>query len=378
MENQYETRGKTLNFSQATRTSDITVDTAWMKQHDEQRAEFMKLIWQRLVFGLVMVGAAVALYVYGHWIFGSIAALLALFALALVFLLHNASGSAAYTSGALVPAIVVRTAPIELLALANVDCSEEDAGLEAQWAYKRFSVKRLPLHQVALGERVPCIALFGGEEDGRWTQFDPRPLCWATSDAAAIRRNTARIDGSEWEMLSHITDDTTAANGDIVLLGTNESTGRAEAMIRTIIYGEISFRYPETWKVETEDYDEGSYQIACEKKGDNSSAILTLTADPSQISASDKLHDALRSMRKQKIYQNIHLQPIESTTTFVSDGFFCSYTFSVSGTDLFGRLHTFRAGDKTFTLIMQDEQADLDATFKFFTDSFTVGHHTME
>ena len=225
MDNQNETTGKPLNFSQATRTSDITVDTAWMKQYDEQRPQFMKLIWQRLVFGLVMGGTAVALYAYGHWIFGSVAALLALFALALVFLLHNASGGAAYTSGALVPAIVVRTAPIELLVLANVDCSEEeDADLNAQWAYKRFSVKRLPVHQVELGERVPCIALFGGAQDGRWTRFDPRPLCWATSDAAAIRRNTARIDDSEWDMLSHITDDTTAANGDIVLLDTDKST----------------------------------------------------------------------------------------------------------------------------------------------------------
>ena len=224
MDNQNETTGKTFNFSQATRTSDIEVDAAWMKQHDEQRPQFMKLIWQRLVPGFILLGVAAVLYVYGHWVYGSIAILAALSLLFFACLYYNAAGSAAYTSGALLPAIVVRTAPIELLALANVDCSEEDADLDAQWAYKRFSVKRLPVHRVELGERVPCIALFGGAQDGRWTRFDPRPLCWATSDAAAIRRNTARIDDSEWDMLSHITDDTTAANGDIVLLDTDKST----------------------------------------------------------------------------------------------------------------------------------------------------------
>ncbi len=224
MDNQNETTGKTFNFSQATRTSDIEVDAAWMKQHDEQRPQFMKLIWQRLVPGFILLGVAAVLYVYGHWVYGSIAILAALSLLFFACLYYNAAGSAAYTSGALLPAIVVRTAPIELLALANVDCSEEDADLDAQWAYKRFSVKRLPVHRVELGERVPCIALFGGAQDGRWTRFDPRPLCWATSDAAAIRRNIERIDDSEWDMLSHITDDTTAANGDIVLLDTDKST----------------------------------------------------------------------------------------------------------------------------------------------------------
>ena len=224
MDNQNETTGKTFNFSQATRTSDIEVDAAWMKQHDEQLPKFMKLIWQRLVPGFILLGVAAVLYVYGHWVYGSIAILAALSLLFFACLYYNAAGSAAYTSGALVPAIVVRTAPIELLALANVDCSKEDADLEAQWAYKRFSVKRLPVHRVELGERVPCMALFGGAKDGRWTRFEPRPLCWATSDAAAIRRNIERIDDTEWDMLSHITDDTTAADEDIVLLDIDEST----------------------------------------------------------------------------------------------------------------------------------------------------------
>ena len=224
MDNQNETTRKTFNFSQATRTSDIEVDAAWMKQHDEQLPKFMKLIWQRLVPGFILLGVAAVLYVYGHWVYGSIAILAALSLLFFAYLYYNAAGSAAYTSGALVPAIVVRTSPIELLALANVDCSKEDADLDAQWAYKRFSVERLPVHRVELGERVPCMALFGGAKDGRWTRFEPRPLCWATSDAAAIRRNIARIDDSEWDMLSHITDDTTAADEDIVLLDIDEST----------------------------------------------------------------------------------------------------------------------------------------------------------
>jgi|GEM_PF-3210360 hypothetical protein len=38
-ENQNEKTEKSFNFSQATRKSDITVDTAWMKQHDELRAD---------------------------------------------------------------------------------------------------------------------------------------------------------------------------------------------------------------------------------------------------------------------------------------------------------------------------------------------------
>lgn len=367
--NNKDEMGKSFNFSRASRTSDVEVNRELMRKYDEQRAKFVKLGRRHLGLFLIMFSLSLKLYVDGLWLWGSLPMLIALFALFKWYVYRNASGSSAYTSGLLVPAVVVRTNPIELAALANVLC--DDVGLE-QIACKRFSVKNLPIHRIAEGERVPCMALFGGKEKGMWTNFEPRPLCWVTEDAEAIRRNIDRIEEREWNLLSKIASETSAAEEDIVLLDVDEQTGEVRVRMNRAEHGGVSFDYPETWKMEIENLGEESYHIICEKKGDDSQEIVTITAEKPEKNVAEKMKAVLDGMRKQKVYANMHTQPLENTTDYGFDEVLCRFTTDFSGVKYFGKIYVFAAAGKTFTILMQDEEEAFERKFKFFADSFAV------
>ena len=368
MENQNET-GSSFNFSRASRTSDVEVNKELMKKYDEQRAMLMRLSWRQFGLFLIMFSLSLKLYVDAHWVWGTLPMLIALFALFRFYMYRNAGGSSAYTSGLLVPAIIVRTNPVELVALADVCC--DDTG-EEQFAYKRFAVKSLPMHKVVEGERIPCMALFGGSTNGQWTNFEPRPLCWVTDDAAAIKRNIDRIEEREWDILSKITDDTSAATDDIVLLDMDKHTGEVRRKTNKIEYEDVSFCYPDSWKTEREEGDNGSYYIYCEKKGDNSSEIITITAVSAQIDVFAKLAETLNTMKEQKVYRNMCTEPVRNVSLGDNDAILCSFVCSFSGTKYFGRIYILNVSGKTFTVLMQDEEDAFENKFKFFTDSFTI------
>jgi len=368
MENQNET-GSSFNFSRASRTSDVEVNKELMKKYDEQRAKLIRLSWRPLGFFLIMLSLSLKLYVDAHWVWGTLPMLVALFALFRFYAYRNAGGASAYTSGLLVPAIVVRTNPIELIALADVCC--DDAGDE-QFAYKRFAVKNLPLHKVVEGERIPCMALFGGSTNGQWANFEPRPLCWVTDDANAIKHNIDRIEEREWDILRKITDDTTAATDDIVLLDVDKHTSEVRRKTNKIAYGGLSFCYPDSWKIEKEEGDNGIHYIYCEKKGDDSSEIISVNVVSPQVDVLAKLEETLNSMKQQEVYHNMSTEPVRNVSLRDNDAILCSFVCSFSNTKYFGRIYILNVSGKTFTVLMQDEEDDFENKFKFFTDSFTI------
>lgn len=362
--------GKSFNFSRASRTSDVEVNRELMKKYDEQRSKFVKLGKLQLGLFLIMFSFSLKLYVDGLWLWGSLTMLIALFALFRWYVYRNAAGGSAYTSGLLVPAVVVQTHPIELVALANVLCDDVEP---EQLACKRFSVKNLPMHPIAAGERVPCMALFGGKEKGMWTNFEPRPLCWITEDAEAIRRNVERIEEREWDILSKIAGEMPAAGDDIVLLDADEQTGEVKIRMNKMEHRGVSFDYPETWKTEVEDLGEESCHIVCEKKGDNSQEIVTVTSEKSgKEDIAGKMETVLEGMRKQEVYANMHPLPFENTADYGFEEVLCRFTTDFSGVKYFGKIYVFTAAGKTFTILMQDEEDAFDRKFRFFTDSFAV------
>ena len=51
--------------------------------------------------------------------------------------------------------------------------------------------------------QVPCVSLFGAtdEEHPFYTNFEPRPLVWGTSEAGVVEQARRAIDDEEWLLL---------------------------------------------------------------------------------------------------------------------------------------------------------------------------------
>lgn len=360
---------KSFNFSNASRTAQLTVNKALVNKYDEYHTRYIKLSWRYFGVFIIFLSIALKLYAGGHWAWALLPTLIALFAAFRFYTHRNAAGTSAYTSGLLVPAMVASTQPLELLALADVNATENEP---PQWAYKHFAVNALPLHQPVVGERIPCVALFGGKVYDRWTNFEPRPLCWATDDAEVLKSNMEAIEEHEWNLLAGIVDDTTAAQNDIILLHIDEQTGVATPKMNKIAYGGVEFCYPDSWRNELEEIGEGSYFLSCEKKGDASQEIVIVTVEKCECTPDQKIEADMNEKAMQGTYKNTVAQPIEKTTVHGANESCCRFTAQVNGSHIVGLLYAMVENEKLITIFMQDTEDDFDRKFAFFNQSFKV------
>lgn len=200
-----------LNISYATRNPDITIEESLYNAHDTYLPKLRKVSGIALAIALLFVVFTVILMSKGSWLLAIPLALVALIALFFSRASMAAGGGSAYKSGLLIPAEVTSTNPVQIVALANIsnkddDDDEQSDETEVQWAAKRLNIPSLPLHEPAVGQRVPCAALFGGSSKGLHVAFEPRPLSWATSNIEEIKRNEEVITQEEWDFLQEIVD----------------------------------------------------------------------------------------------------------------------------------------------------------------------------
>ena len=71
---------------------------------------------------------------------------------------------------------------------------------------KLSEFKRIPGYKLAVGDVVPCSSQYDERANGRWGDFDSYPLSFATSDAAALARNTEMLVEQETEMIRECLD----------------------------------------------------------------------------------------------------------------------------------------------------------------------------
>ncbi len=182
--------GRNLNFSVAQRAMNTPPDPERVAQYDTYPAKGNALQYIALVLALVCMGGAFYLYKGGGWITGT----LALIAGAFLALLSRSFGKAttikaiAYENGLLIPGVITSLAPLEITALANVGTTEDQPSV---YGAIRMAVAELPGHRLALGERVPCVALFGMGQKGYRRHFEPRPVCWGYEPAIVEQATTA-------------------------------------------------------------------------------------------------------------------------------------------------------------------------------------------
>lgn len=199
--------GSPLSDSIATRSCRIEVDTERLCHCDLHAANARRSRNIYLALSLLLLGGAVSMFATGHWVWGAGGLLMAAF-MGLLSRAHQlVLNINPYASGLLVPGTVVDPGKREIIVLANVDLSDLDGDPQqqrpAQWACRRICVKNLSPHQLKVGERVPCVALFGNPNETvhRYKFFNPYPLAWATADLEAINRDAERISQGEWNLL---------------------------------------------------------------------------------------------------------------------------------------------------------------------------------
>jgi hypothetical protein len=181
-----------------------------LKLHDEYPAARSPFFYVALFLMIAAACVTFALYKGGSWIWGTLALIITLLLGAFVRSYANPllMKRVAYESGLLVPAILVNNEPLELIAMADMR-AEEDR--DAVFGCVKIKVNTLPNHQIKVGEKVPCVALFGMANGGYRRNFEPRPVAWGYKDANVIRQaiESVAVDGApddtdfqdEWEML---------------------------------------------------------------------------------------------------------------------------------------------------------------------------------
>lgn len=103
-----------------------------------------------------------------------------------------------YEEGVATPAIVTKTEPLTVYALGNLDYSGENQIYGLKW----FELGKIPGHQLRVGERVPCAAMFDeSKERSQFRRFRIHPYCWATGRKEVLEEKILEIGEKEWELL---------------------------------------------------------------------------------------------------------------------------------------------------------------------------------
>lgn len=208
MENaQIGEKGKSVNLSNASRAMNKKPDGEQIKKFDESAKQTSKFRNKLIFTLLVIVGFSGYLFFTGHWIFASILAVISL--LLLLFTL-NINSETVYENGLIIPAIIVNTNPLKIIVLADMRSEEEQTLI---WGCQKITLKNLPNHKIEIGEKIPCVSLFGMAINGYRRHFEPRPISWGFKNpdylsqaVELITNNECPNFTSEWEILEKLSN----------------------------------------------------------------------------------------------------------------------------------------------------------------------------
>ena len=154
---------------------------------------------------------------------------------------------------------------------------------------------------------------------------------------------------------------------------TTTSEEPAENTTSTCSYQGVSFYYPGTWKVETDELEKDlAYYIGCEEKGFSSSGLISVTIIQSELDINDMLERNVENLKAQRSHKNIITEPVEATKFGGYDAVMCDFTVRIMNVDFWGKIYTFNAHGKTISIILQDEKSTTESVFDFFVKSFKV------
>ncbi|GHT32900.1 hypothetical protein FACS189434_05780 [Bacteroidia bacterium] len=204
MKNTIGEKGKSFNFSYATNALNITPDVERVKKYDNspQKAKVQKR--KNLLWAVLFIVPIALLIVKGHPFWAIIPAVPALLNLIWAFFTSNVTPQNIYKNGLLVGAIITNESPLQVTAVAEMQMSDDKP---VCYGVKRFTLTELPEHNIRLGEKIPCAALFGTPLGfaGVYGEFEIHPASWATGDKSLINKAIEMIDDKEWAIINVLT-----------------------------------------------------------------------------------------------------------------------------------------------------------------------------
>lgn len=203
--------GENFNFSHASRAMNIEPDEEQIKKYDQypDTGSFIKYLF--IILSLGTLALTVYLFSNGRWILG-ILGIIGTLLFAFLILVFGGSKKMAYKIGLIIPAIIVNTNPIEIVAMADMRSKEDQ---EPVYGFLKMIINNLPNHKIEIDEKVPCVSLFGSAIKGYRRHFEPRPISWGYAEESFIPQTVAVISqeatssdlfNNEWEMLYKIKD----------------------------------------------------------------------------------------------------------------------------------------------------------------------------
>ncbi len=208
-------QGDILNLSAASRAMNIEPDEDQIEKFDEYEVKANPLKYVALILTVGCLSLSVYSFYTGHWIWGSFLVPITLFLGMLSFSLGKGSVTKriAYENGLIIPAIIIELNPIKIIALADMRSSSEQE--KVIWGCQKMTINNLPNHKIEIGERIPCVSLFGMAVRGYRRHFEPRPISWGYKNEEFISKTIAFISKdnddllfeSEWVILEKLVDE---------------------------------------------------------------------------------------------------------------------------------------------------------------------------
>ncbi len=229
-------QGEVLNLSTASRAMNIASDEEQIEKYDEYEitANPLKNIVLILTLGALIL--CVYLFYTGHWVWGTLLVFVTLFLGMLSSSLGKASVNKriAYESGLLIPAIIIELNPIKIIALADMRSSSTQE--KVIWGCQKMTLNNLPNHNIEIGEKIPCVSLFGIAIKGYRRHFEPRPISWGFKDSSVITKAITFITNdnddlsfeNEWVILERLVNTMKEVKEEKEVLFFNEDLDRIE------------------------------------------------------------------------------------------------------------------------------------------------------
>ncbi|MEU5840723.1 DUF3239 domain-containing protein [Rhodococcus sp. NPDC047139] len=191
------------------RRFEFPVDLSHAKAVNQTLADVRRLRWSGIFVALVCAAGAVGLFLVGAGWSYIVAAVLAVAAVASAWVALWAPHKVGtieqlYHDSPLVPAVVAAKRARGLTLLALVDIAKPETS-SRHFALVTRNVEAVPGHRIAIGERVPCVAVLSDRTtrntSGMWQMVGPMPIAWGTRDQKVIADAVARIPDVEWRVL---------------------------------------------------------------------------------------------------------------------------------------------------------------------------------
>jgi uncharacterized RDD family membrane protein YckC len=139
-------------------------------------------------------------------------------------------------------------------------------------------------------------------------------------------------------------------------------------------YQGISFEYQDNWKVEKEELQQDlAYQINCEKKGINSSEIISITWLNMEMKPSEMIQNTIEGMTELPTHKYSNVKTIYTTVYKGYDAVKSEFDLILFRNKYFGVIISFNSNGKTILILKQADNINkLDSEFKTVENSLKI------